>query len=422
MSADSAPRRTVIAVAVLAFSLQGVAAPPALAQPSNDPLAGTVLAVFEGDSLGTTAIAVASKVTLKAEPATVVYGATVTLRATAVRDGTTTALPRRSVRFQQRPVGTSSWTSLGKVQTDSAGRARMTHVPKVNTEYRAVVVADAETLSSTSSRQTVQVRPKLTLVSSHARINLGRAATLTGKVTPAHARSEVVLQARRSDGTWAVVSTHKLDTDSRFSITFRPTKGGTKTVRVKLPKHGDHASGWSPRVSVQVRTYVFPVKPASAATYGRYHHDYPATDIFASCGTEVVAPTAGVVHEVSRVDLWDPAVNAGSTRGGLSVSIIGRDGVRYYGSHFQTIRKGVEPGVKVATGQLLGTVGRTGSARPTPCHLHFGISPPCGAGDWQVRRGVVPTWPYLDAWKAGTQRSPAKEVAAWRATNPKLCP
>jgi peptidoglycan LD-endopeptidase LytH len=169
-------------------------------------------------------------------------------------------------------------------------------------------------------------------------------------------------------------------------------------------------------------TYVFPVQPASAASYGRDHHDYPATDLFAACGTTVVAPTAGVVDEVSRTDRWDPAVDDGATRGGLSVSIVGDDGVRYYGSHHQTIRSEIEPGVRVRAGQTLGTVGRTGSARDTPCHLHFGISPPCGQGDWQVRRGVIATWPYLDAWRTGTARSPAREVSAWRETNLERCP
>jgi murein DD-endopeptidase MepM/ murein hydrolase activator NlpD len=168
-------------------------------------------------------------------------------------------------------------------------------------------------------------------------------------------------------------------------------------------------------------TYVFPVRPASAASYSRYHHDYPATDIFGACGTTLVAPTSGVVHEVSRKDLWDPAVNDGATRGGLSVSLIGDDGVRYYGSHYATVAKGIEPRVRVTAGQVLGTIGRTGSARSTPCHLHLGISPPCGAGDWEVRRGVVEPWPYLDAWKVGRQRSPAAEVAAWRAANPERC-
>jgi peptidoglycan LD-endopeptidase LytH len=381
------------------------------------PFAGTAEA-----APGATATVVASKVSVKAEPTTITYGATVTLRASVVRDGTSTALAGRSVRFQARAVGAGSWTRIGTVKTDSAGRARTTHAPRVNTEYRAVVRADATTLGSKSTRRTVEVRPRLTLATSHATINLGRAATLSGKVSPGHAGTEVLLQRRRNDGTWAIESRHRLDDDSRYSISFRPTTGGTKTVRVKLPAHGDHASGSSPAVKVNVRTYAFPVKPASQASYGRAHHDYPATDIFAACGTDVIAPTAGVVQEVSRQDLWDPAVNEGSTRGGLSVSIVGRDGVRYYGSHFATITKGIEPGVKVATGQTLGTVGRTGSARPTPCHLHFGISPPCAVGDWDVRRGVVPTWPYLDAWKAGKQLSPAKEVAGWKAANPTRCP
>jgi peptidoglycan LD-endopeptidase LytH len=168
-------------------------------------------------------------------------------------------------------------------------------------------------------------------------------------------------------------------------------------------------------------TYAFPIQPVSAASYGRDHHDYPATDVFAACGTTVVSPTAGVVLEVSRTDRWDPAVNDGATRGGLSITLFGDDGVRYYASHYATIARTVEPGVRVRAGQVLGTVGRTGSARPTPCHIHFGVSPPCGFGDWQVRRGVVWTWPYLDSWRAGGDRSPAAEVAAWRAANPTRC-
>src|SRR6185503_8548660 len=44
--------------------------------------------------------------------------------------------------------------------------------------------------------------------------------------------------------------------------------------------------------------YVYPV--AGRTSYGRTHHDYPATDIFAPCGTAVRAVTDGVVLEVSR--------------------------------------------------------------------------------------------------------------------------
>src|SRR5262245_59501954 len=84
--------------------------------------------------------------------------------------------------------------------------------------------------------------------------------------------------------------------------------------------------------------YVFPVE--GTTSYAHTHHDYPASDIMAPCGRPVRAVTDGVVLEVSRVDRWDPQTNLGADRGGLSVSILGDDGVRYYGSHFSVITDG----------------------------------------------------------------------------------
>ncbi len=66
----------------------------------------------------------------------------------------------------------------------------------------------------------------------------------------------------------------------------------------------------------------------------------------------------------------------------------------------------------MTAGSPLGTVGQTGNASTTPCHLHFGISPPGPPGDWQTRRGAVWPWPYLDAWRQGENLSPQAEVAA----------
>ena len=157
--------------------------------------------------------------------------------------------------------------------------------------------------------------------------------------------------------------------------------------------------------------YIFPVAGCEV-NYARAHHDYPATDILAKSGCAFVAPIAGVIDEVNRVDTWSGKVNAGITRGGLSVSLIGVDGVRYYGSHLKSIYKTIEPGLVVKAGQRLGSVGATGSARGTSPHLHFGISWPTPADTWWVRRGAVLPWKYLDAWKAGKDLSPAKAVAA----------
>jgi peptidoglycan LD-endopeptidase LytH len=156
--------------------------------------------------------------------------------------------------------------------------------------------------------------------------------------------------------------------------------------------------------------YVFPVANCEV-NYARAHHDYPATDILAKAGCRFVAPINGVVDEVNRTDRWVGKTNLGIDRGGLYVSIIGEDGVRYYGSHLRTIPASIVPGLQVTAGQLLGTIGSTGSARGTAPHLHFGISWPTPPDTWWVRRGVVLPWKYLDAWKKGKDLSPAKAVS-----------
>jgi murein DD-endopeptidase MepM/ murein hydrolase activator NlpD len=160
--------------------------------------------------------------------------------------------------------------------------------------------------------------------------------------------------------------------------------------------------------------YTFPVVGCSV-DYAHAHHDYPATDILTQAGCKFVSPIDGVVDEVNRIDSWSGKTNLGIDRGGLFVSIIGSDGVRYYGSHLRSIPSSIQPGVTVKAGRVLGAVGATGSAKGTHPHLHFGISWPTPADTWWVRRGEVLPWKYLDAWKKGKDLSPVKEVAARKA-------
>ena len=171
--------------------------------------------------------------------------------------------------------------------------------------------------------------------------------------------------------------------------------------------------------------YTFPVAGCTVK-YGKTHHDYPATDIIAKKGCAFVSPVAGVIDEVVLVDKWSGKTNKGADRGGLSVSIIGDDGIRYYGSHLSKIEINVVPGLKVATGEKLGEVGATGSAKGTSPHLHFGISYPTEKGIWWVRRGVgleskgkTSPWKYLQAWQAGNDLKPVVKVPATIPLEPK---
>ena len=159
--------------------------------------------------------------------------------------------------------------------------------------------------------------------------------------------------------------------------------------------------------------YTFPVKSSNVAFHPT-HSKYPATDIFADCGQPVVATTSGVVLEISLKDVYVEGAPDGPNNGGLSVSLLGDDGVRYYGSHLSKVRSGIRAGVRVTSGQPLGQVGHTGNASGV-CHLHFGISPSCAqVGDWKVRRGAI--WPatFLTSWRKGGQKSPVATVADWK--------
>jgi murein DD-endopeptidase MepM/ murein hydrolase activator NlpD len=157
--------------------------------------------------------------------------------------------------------------------------------------------------------------------------------------------------------------------------------------------------------------YTFPIQGCKY-TYAHSHHNYPATDIITHIGCAFVAPTSGVIDEVNRVDRFKWKTDLGADRGGLSVSIIGDDGVRYYGSHLSFIPETVTSGVRVNVGDLIAKTGDSGDAKGTTPHLHFGISWPTTKGIWWVRRGELYPWPYLDAWKAGKDSNPFSSVKA----------
>lgn len=157
---------------------------------------------------------------------------------------------------------------------------------------------------------------------------------------------------------------------------------------------------------------VFPIEnsPKCAVKFVQYHHDYPATDIITKKGCAFLSPIAGVVDEVSRKDRWSGKTNRGGDRGGLFVSVIGEDGVRYYGSHLMKVAAGIEPGVSVVAGQVLGQVGTSGSARGTAPHLHFGLSWPTVPNDWKIRRGALLPFKYLKSWQKGNNLSPVAAI------------
>lgn len=113
---------------------------------------------------------------------------------------------------------------------------------------------------------------------------------------------------------------------------------------------------------------------------GRTHQGF---DVNAPCGTRLVAARGGTVVR-SR---FDPVLY------GHEVIIRGvLDGRTYRYAHLRTT-PAVRRGDRVRTGATLGSVGDTGNARTTGCHLHFEL---------RDRRGrLLDPGPHLREWDRG---------------------
>ncbi len=166
--------------------------------------------------------------------------------------------------------------------------------------------------------------------------------------------------------------------------------------------------------------FTVPIQTGISRDWGDGHGgDYAAADVFADCGSTIVSPTNGLVIEARPVNTYDSAVDNPATRGGISITILGDDGVRYYLAHMEYLPDALQPGVRVDVGTPIGAVGLTG--RTSACHVHLGLSPDCGGTEWKVRRGAIWPQPYLSAWAAGEMRSPRTEIDQWLAANPNAC-
>jgi len=92
---------------------------------------------------------------------------------------------------------------------------------------------------------------------------------------------------------------------------------------------------------------------------GRPHE---GQDLFAPRGTPVRSATAGLVYRIDDLSL-----------GGLSVTVVGGGGRRYFYTHFDAVPADLREGQRVDVDTVIGFVGSSGNAVGTPPHLHFAV-------------------------------------------------
>ena len=115
---------------------------------------------------------------------------------------------------------------------------------------------------------------------------------------------------------------------------------------------------------------------------GARRHD--AIDIMAPRGTPVIAASAGTVEK-----LFD------SRKGGRTIYIRAPGGERiHYYAHLDAYADGLREGQEVRAGDVIGTVGSTGNARPDAPHLHYAIMELSADDDWWEGTPINP-YPLL---------------------------
>ena len=115
---------------------------------------------------------------------------------------------------------------------------------------------------------------------------------------------------------------------------------------------------------------------------GRSGHSHQGQDMFAKCGTKLVAARAGTVR-----------FNQYHSAAGYYLVIDGYKSDFDYVYMHMLERSQWKPGDKIRTGQVIGRVGETG--RASGCHLHYEM---WSAPGWYRGGSAVDPWRYLKSW------------------------
>ncbi len=203
--------------------------------------------------------------------------------------------------------------------------------------------------------------------------------------------------ARFDLGTVAPGAEQRVGWDGTIGGTVAPD--GRYEFRVFSPAAGALAADATPSgevaASFRFLDHKFPVRGAhsfggATALFGapRQGHTHQGQDVFAACGTPLVAARGGVV-----------VFAAFQGNAGNYVVVKGDgDGIDYAYMHLQQPAR-VARGARVRTGQRLGEVGDTGNAQG--CHLHFEMWSPPG---WYEGGTALDPLPALQGWAAGSAR------------------
>lgn len=121
----------------------------------------------------------------------------------------------------------------------------------------------------------------------------------------------------------------------------------------------------------------------AAMRMGRLRHN--AIDIMRPLGDPLLAVVDGVVEKLHN-----------SRLGGITLYLVDKEKrFRFYYAHLERYADGIEEGLEVRMGDVLGFVGKTGNAKYTDPHLHFQVMTTEATGSWWKASEVLNPYPIL---------------------------
>ena len=222
----------------------------------------------------------------------------------------------------------------------------------------------------------------------------GMRAHLTRRYKGSRRGSTVVIAFASASARDAIKPPRRDESDKPSKGRSKPRGGSKQPPRRKAPPTPESRL----RQLSTKGGFAFPVRMGKH----RYTDDWGAArqntgrhegnDVFAPAGTPVLAVTDGTLRRVGTARVP-----------GNRLYLYSENGDYYFYGHLSSFESDAREGAKVKAGQVLGFVGSTGDAEPTPPHVHFEIHP--GAGP------PVNPYPFLRAW----EKKRDVPTAAWLA-------
>ncbi|MCO8273555.1 M4 family metallopeptidase [Actinoplanes sp. TRM 88003] len=154
--------------------------------------------------------------------------------------------------LEKKPTGSTTWTRVVTVKTDSTGSWRHPVQPTVTTAYRVTFPAGSYgRWPATSAASAVTVRYGLTVKVSAASTTANKPVTFSGTVKPATPGVKVALQ-RNTNGTWATIQTVAMKADGTYSIA-RAFPKGTWNLRILASGGGTNGYGFTSTLKVTAK-------------------------------------------------------------------------------------------------------------------------------------------------------------------------